>query len=64
MSAKMTEAAPRNQEGQPWYRRRPIVAPIALLVLLAGYAIWTNLVPYTLRASVRNYAAAGLGRAD
>jgi hypothetical protein len=53
MSAKVNETAPRIQEGRPWHRRRALVALIALLVLLAGYATWTNLVPYTLRASVR-----------
>jgi hypothetical protein len=38
---------------QVWYRRRSIIIAIALLALAGGYATWTNVVPYTLRASVQ-----------
>ncbi|HEX7162572.1 MAG TPA: SRPBCC domain-containing protein [Trebonia sp.] len=43
----------RERKGRPWYRRRSLIMVITLLVLPGGYATWTNVVPYTLRASVK-----------
>jgi hypothetical protein len=43
--------AKRRGKGPGW-RRRLLVASAVTLGILAGYATWSNTVPYTIRASI------------
>ncbi|GAB2968415.1 SRPBCC family protein [Saccharothrix stipae] len=44
-------AQPQRREEKP-RRKRLLVVAILVLATLAGYAVWSNAVPYTLRASI------------
>ncbi|WP_410606592.1 SRPBCC family protein [Amycolatopsis sp. lyj-109] len=44
-------ARPQGREKKP-RRRRLLVAATLVLATLAGYAVWSNTVPYTLSASI------------
>lgn len=47
-------AAAVPARGRPRRRRRAVLAALAAVVaLLAGYAAWTNVRPYTLQASIQ-----------
>ncbi|CNF70516.1 Polyketide cyclase / dehydrase and lipid transport [Mycobacterium tuberculosis] len=48
----MTTTAPAPVRTRRPRRRRVLIALGAVAVLLAGYATWTNLRPFTLRASI------------
>jgi hypothetical protein len=49
-----TATASPTPGSRPWRRRRALLAALAaLLVLLGGYATWTNIQPYTLQASIQ-----------
>ncbi len=57
MTTTKTTAASRAPGTRPRRRRRRLLAVLAaILVILAGYATWTNTQPYTLRASVLIHA--------
>ena len=46
--------APAARGGRPRRRRRALLTALAaLVVVLAGYATWTNVQPYTLQASIQ-----------
>src|SRR5258708_3879331 len=47
-------AAPPPRRGRVRRRRRVLLAALAaILVIVAGYAVWTNIRPYTLQASIQ-----------
>ncbi len=49
-----TTTPPAAHGGRPRRRRRALLTALAaLLVLVAGYATWTNVQPYTLQASIQ-----------
>ena len=56
-TAAPAQARGRNRRPR---RRRLLAALAAILVLLAGYAIWTNTRPYTLEASTEIHATPAL----
>ena len=57
MTTTKTTAASRAPESRPRRRRRVLAGLAAILVILVGYATWTNVRPYTLQASVLIHAS-------
>jgi hypothetical protein len=58
MTTTETTTASQAPGTRPRHRhRRPLAFLAALVVILAGYATWTNTQPYTLQASVQIHAS-------
>jgi hypothetical protein len=51
----MTDTGTAARRGRPRSRRLRflLTALAAVVAILAGYAVWTNVRPYTLQASIR-----------